>query len=98
MYNPGELPCREVRLVTETTWKKALSPSPSGIRQPIADCLSGLVRELEIERPGRFPLDHPCTGPHPAPHPHILPPEPHQVTAPQLAVDGKIEKREITST
>lgn len=78
--------------------EEELSPSQRAFGEPITDCCSGLFSDLELDRPTGFPLDHRGTILHPASDAHIVHPQSHEVAAPQLAVDGKIEEREITST
>ena len=50
-----------------------------------------------MDRPAGFPLDHRGAVPDSAPDAHVDL-EPHEVTAPQLAVEGEIEQSEVAST
>jgi hypothetical protein len=69
-----------------------------GIGQPIADCCSGLFGDLELDWPPIFLLDYLGAVLHSVPDAYVPHPEPHEVAAPQLAVDGEIEQREVAAT
>ena len=97
MDDPGVLPRRDVRRITQATGEEELAASWRGVGEPIADCCSGLFSDLELDRPTGFPLDHRCAVLHPAPDAYVGHPKPDEVTAPQLAINGEVEKRKVTS-
>ena len=92
MDDTGVLPCRDVRLVMKAARKEVLAFPWSGIGQPIADCCSGLFGDLELDRPAGFLLDYRGAVLHSVSDAYVAHPEPHEVAAPQLAVDGEIEQ------
>jgi hypothetical protein len=55
-------------------------------------------RNFELNRPLRLLLQHNCAGRHRLAVTHIPYSQPHQVTPPKLAVDGKVEQCELSST
>ena len=79
----------------KATWEEALPRSGTG--KPIADCCSGLFGDLELDGSAGFPLDHHGAVPYSVPDAHVVDLKPHEITAPQLAVDGQIEQSEIAS-
>jgi type I restriction enzyme M protein len=69
-----------------------LLPVPwNAVGDPVADCCSGLFGDFELDRSAGFPLDHRGTVPDPVPDAHVVDLEPHEVTAPELTVEGQIE-------
>jgi hypothetical protein len=50
-----------------------------------------LFGDLELDWPAGFLLDYRSPVPYLATNAHIIDSEPHEITAPQLTVDGKIE-------
>jgi len=97
MDDTSVLPGRDVLLIMNAAWEEVLGAPWGLIGKPIADCCSGLFGDLELDRPAGFSLDYRGTVLHPAPDAHVAHPEPHEVAAPQLAVDGEIEQSEIAS-
>jgi hypothetical protein len=92
------LSCRDVRLVMKTAREEVLPVPWNAIGDPIADCCSGLFGDFELDRSAGFPLDHRGAVPNSAPDAYVADLEPHEVTAPQLAVEGQIEQSEVAST
>jgi hypothetical protein len=91
----GVLARRELRRLPETAREQI--PAPAGVEgdQPLADRGAGLLGDLELHRPAGLFLDHrraiansPAGG-------HVIDPQPNEVAAPELAVDGQIEHRKI---
>ena len=78
-------------------WEEVLSVSWDRIGKPIANCCSRLFGDLELDRPARFPLDYRGSVLHPVPDAHVAYPQPHEVAAPQLAIDGEIEQSKVAS-
>jgi hypothetical protein len=54
-----------------------------------------LLGDLELHRPARLFLDHGGAVPHLAADTYVVDLQPHEVAAPQLAVDGKIEQDKV---
>jgi len=97
MDDTSVLPGREVLQIMNAAWKEVLRASWGRMGKPIADCCSGLLGDLELDRPAGFPLDYRGTVLHPASHAHVAHLEPHEVAAPELAVDGEIKQSEVAS-
>jgi hypothetical protein len=96
--DPSVLSCRDVRLVMKAAREEVLRVAWNAIGDPIADCCSGLFGDFKLDRSAGFPLDHRGTVPDPATDTHIVDLEPHEVTAPELTVEGQIEQSEVAST
>jgi hypothetical protein len=96
--DPSVLSCRDVRLIMKAAREEVLPVPWNAIGDPIADCCSGLFGDFELDRSAGFPLDHCGAVPDSAPDAHVVDLEPHEVTAPQLAVEGQIEQSEVAST
>jgi hypothetical protein len=62
------------------------------------DSGSGLLGDLELDRPARLLLNNGGAVSGPATGTHIIDLQPHEVAAPQLAVDGEIEQSEVASS
>jgi hypothetical protein len=86
-----------VLLIMNAAWEEVLSVSWDRIGKPIANCCSRLFGDLELDRPARFPLDYRGSVLHPVPDAHVAYPQPHEVAAPQLAIDGEIEQSKVAS-
>src|SRR5665213_2156083 len=65
---------------------------------PSSHRLSCRFRNFELNRPLRLLLQHDCAGRHRLAMTHIAYSQLHQVTPPKLAVDGKVEQCELSST
>jgi len=86
------LSCREVRLLPEAAREQVLTPSATDAGQPISNSASGLASDFEPNRSaGLLLLDHRRSIPNPSGRAYVLDFEPNEVTAPGLAVNGKIE-------
>ena len=96
--DPRVLSCRDVRLVMKAAREEVLPVHWNAIGDPIAECCSGLFGDFELDRSAGFPLDHRGAVPDSASDAHVADLEPHEVTAPQLAVEGQIEQSEVAST
>jgi hypothetical protein len=57
-----------------------------------------LFGDLELDRPAGLPLDHRGAVLDTPPDAYVAHPQPHEVAAPQLAINGEIEEREVAST
>jgi hypothetical protein len=89
------LACREMRLLAETAREEVLTPYPTETGQPISDSASGLLGDFELNRSARLFLDYRRSIANPPARAHVVNFEPNKVAAPQLAVNGQIEHREI---
>jgi hypothetical protein len=92
----GVLACREVQLVPKTAWEQVLTPYAVETRQPISDSASGLLGDFELNRSACLLLDYRRSIANPPTRAHVVDLEPNEVAAPQFAVNGQIEHREIT--
>src|SRR5271170_5578249 len=86
-----------MRLVAEAAWEEVLAVAQRGAGKPITDCCSGLFGNFKLDRSAGFLLDHGSAVPHLASAAYIVDPEPHEIAAPQLAIDGEIEQGEVAS-
>src|SRR6516164_10388 len=79
----------------KTAWEQISAlPSVEG-GEPVADGSTGLVGNLELHRPASLLLnDGRAIANSPASR-HVIDPQPDEIAAPELAVDGEIEHREI---
>jgi hypothetical protein len=94
------LSCRDVRPVMKAARRGTahfLDRYWPDMTHPIADCCSGLLGDLELDRSAGLPLDHRGAVPDSAPDAHVVDLEPHEATAPQLAVEGQMEQSEVAS-
>jgi len=57
MHDAGILPCRDVRLATQATWKEKPAAYECAIGEPIADCRSGLFGDLKLDGPAGLSLN-----------------------------------------
>ncbi len=60
--------------------------------------LPGLFRDLELHRAVGFLLHDDRSGRHPIALRHIANPQPDEITAAQLAVDGQVEKSKVPNS
>jgi hypothetical protein len=91
----GVLSCRQMWLSPETAREQisALASVEGG--EPLADSSTGLIGNLELHRPASLLLnDGRAIANSPASE-HVIDPQPEEIAAPELAVDGEIEHREI---
>jgi hypothetical protein len=77
--------------------ERGIGCSLGRIGQPIANCCPGLFGDLKLDRPPGFLLDYRGAVLHSVPDAYVAHPNPHEVAAPQLAVDGEIEQSEVAS-
>jgi hypothetical protein len=89
------LACRQMRLPLETAREQVLTSSATGLGQPISDSASGLLGDFELNRSARLLLDYRRSIADRPARAHVVDFEPNQVAAPELAVNGQIEHREV---
>ena len=63
--------------------------------QPLGDRALGLLGNLKLNRSSGLLLDHRRSIANSPANGYVVDPQPHGVAAPELAVDGQIEHREI---
>lgn len=63
--------------------------------EPEPDSLPGLLGYLKLNGSAGLPLHDSGSGPHPPIEGYIVDPESDQVTGPQLAVEGQVEKGQV---
>ena len=95
MDDAGVLACRKVRVLPETAREQILSPYFTETGQPISDSASGLLGDFELNRSARLLLDYRRSIANLPARAHVVDLEPNEVAAPQFAVNGQIEHREI---
>jgi hypothetical protein len=98
MDDAGVLPRREMRLLPKTAREQVSTSAGVEAGQPLADRAPGLLGDLELNRPGGLLLDHGRTIANLPAGEYVVDPQPHQIAAPELAVDGQIEHRKIALT
>jgi hypothetical protein len=98
MDNASVLSRRDVRLVMKAAREQVLLGPKLGTGYPIADRRPGLLGDLELDRPGRFLLDHGSTVPYLRSDTYVLHSEPHEVATAQLAVDRDIKQCQVPAT
>jgi hypothetical protein len=96
MDDAGVPACREVRVLPEAAREQILSPYATETGRPISDSASGLLGDFETNRSAHLLLDYRCSIANPPARAYVVDFKTNEVAAPQLAVDGEIEHREIT--
>jgi hypothetical protein len=96
MDDAGVLPRRQVRLSPQTAWEQISPLARVDGGEPLAYSNAGLFGDFELNRSAGLLLDYRRSIANPPACAHILDLEPNEVAAPQLAVNGQIEHREIT--
>ena len=96
MDDAGVLPRRQVRLSPQTARKQISALASVDGGEPLADSNAGLFGDFELNRSAGLFLDYRCSIANPPACAHVVDLEPNEVAAPQLAVNGQIEHREIT--
>jgi hypothetical protein len=89
------LACRQVRPLLETAREQVLTSSATEVGQPISDSASGLLGDFELNWSARFLLDYCRSVANRPARAHVVDFEPNEVAAPELAVNGQIDHREI---
>ncbi len=89
---------REAAIWTPMTGEQEIAGFLAVCLEVVIDRLTGLLGDLELDRPAGLPLAH-CRSVNSIPMrrdiPHL---EAHYVTTPQLAIDCQIEERQIPDT
>jgi hypothetical protein len=95
MDNASMLSRRDMRLFPEPARKDVFSASGTKAGEPGLNRCSGLVSYLELDRSAGLLLNHGRSVLHPPADAYIVDLESHDIATPQLAVDRKIEQREV---
>ena len=66
--------------------------------QPLADCAPGLLGDLELHRPARLLLNDGCAVTDPTADADIVDLQPHEIAAPEFAVDREVEQGEVAGS
>ena len=96
MDDAGVLPRRQVRLSPQTAWEQISPLASVDGGEPLADSNAGLFGDFELNRSACLLLDYRRSIANPPTRAHVVDLEPNEVAAPQFAVNGQIEHREIT--
>ena len=94
--HPSILPRGKVRRAVQATGEKIVVTTESCLADPARDRLPGLLSNLELNRTLRLSLHDHRPGSDASPLADIADAQTDQVTRPQLAVDGEIEKCQFT--
>jgi hypothetical protein len=92
MDDPGILQGRQVRLRSDPAWKEVPGVPASNIGKPRLDRGSGPLGDLELHRPARLLLDDARAVTDPTADADIADLQPHEIAAPEFAVDRKVEQ------
>jgi hypothetical protein len=92
MDDPGILPGRQVRLRSDPAGKEIPGVPASNVGKPSLDRGSGLLGDLELHRPARFLLNDGRAVTDTTADADILDLQPHEIAAPEFAVDREVEQ------
>src|SRR5215472_2351239 len=92
MDDPGILPGRQVRLRSDPAGKEVPGVPVSNVRKPGLDRGSGLLGDLELHRTARLFLNDGRAVADPAADADIVDLQPHEIAAPEFAVDREVEQ------
>ena len=67
------------------------------LRHPCMDSFPGLLGQFKLNRTPRFLLHNNSTLSDAAGHDNITDPQGHQVTTAELAINGQVKQRQVTS-
>src|SRR5215467_8051274 len=95
MDDPGILPGRQVRLRLDPAGKEVLGVPAANVGKPRLDRGSGLLGDLELHWPARFLLNDGRAVTDSTADADIVDLEPHEIAAPEFAVDREVEQGEV---
>ena len=98
MDDPGVLTGREVRLRSDPAGKEVPSAPASNVGKPCLDRGSGLLGDLKLHRTARLLLNDGRAVTDPAADADIGDFKPHQIAAPEFAVDREVEQGEVAGS
>src|SRR3954452_18213404 len=87
-----------MRLRLRTAWKQVWPLAGAEGDHPLSDRAARLRRDLELHGTACLFLDDRRSVANPSAGTHVIDPQPHQVAASELAIDGQIEHRKIALT
>src|ERR1700751_2887154 len=98
MNDQGVLPRRQVRLPPEAA-REEVPLLPAGyLGKPGVDRRSGLLGDLELNRPARLLLNNRSAVSDPAAGADIVDLQPHEIAPSEFAIDGKVKHREVAGS
>jgi hypothetical protein len=92
MDDPGVLPGGQVRLRSDPAGKEMPGVPASNVGKPRPDRGSGLLGNLELHRTSRLLLNDGRAVTDPTADADILDLQPHEIAAPEFAVDHEVEQ------
>ena len=95
MDDAGILPRRQVWLSLETAWEQISAVASVQGDDPLADSSTGLVGNLELDRPASLLLNDGGAITHSSASEHVIDPQPDEIAAPEFAVDRQIEHWQV---
>jgi hypothetical protein len=76
-------------------WEDVVIERAASVDEPGEQAVAGLLRQFELDRLLRFLLDGGRALADGGVHHELACPQPHQIAAPELAVDRQIEHRQV---
>src|SRR5215813_3905574 len=98
MDDPGILPGRQVWLRSDSAGKEIPVVPVSNVGKPRLDRGSGLLGDLELHRPARLLLNDGCAVTDPTADADIIDLQPHEIAAPEFAVNCEVEQGEVAGS
>src|SRR5262249_33778185 len=98
MDDPGILPGRQVRLRSDPAGKEVPGAPASNVGKPRLDRGLGLLGDFELHRAARLLLNDGRAVTDPTADADILDLQPHQIAAPEFAVDREVEQGEVAGS
>src|SRR5215472_6591707 len=98
MDDPGILPGRQVRLRSDPAGKEVPGVPASNVGKPRLNRGSGLLGDLELHRPAGLLLNDGRAVTDPAANADIVDLQPHEIAAPEFAVDREVEQGEVAGS
>src|SRR5262247_1247298 len=98
MDDPGILSGRQVRLRSDPAGKEVPGVPASNVGKPRLDRGSGLLGDLELHRPARLLLNDGRAVADPTTDADIVDLQPHEIAAPEFAVDREVEQGEVADS
>ena len=84
-----------MRLGSKAALEKIATVPESHLGQPVSDRGPRVIRDLELDGPAGFLLDHGTAVPHPAAGAYVVDLQRHEIAAAQLAVYRQVEQSEV---
>src|SRR5215813_1664996 len=98
MDDASVLSGRQVRLRSDPAGKEVPGVPASNVGKPRLDRGSGLLGDLELHRPARLLLNDGRAVTDPTANADIVDLQPHEITAPEFAVDREVEQGEVAGS